>query len=110
MIDRRLFLKGLALSAAGAAIPLKSERELHRQIYDDPVVQTEGFGLAPVKREGSAMLYEAPADRYRHVVIDHGRLYLDGEQQANYLKPWIKDEDEWYVMTHRRPSYVPSTA
>ena len=106
MIDRRLFLKGLALSAAGAAIPLKSERELHRQIYDDPIVQTKGFGLAPVKREGSS----TPYDKYKHVVVEHGRLYLDGEQQACYLKPWIKDEDAWYIMTHQRPSYVPRTA
>lgn len=81
MTTRRLFLKGLCLSAAGATLPLLSERELHRQIYDDPVVQEVGFGLAPVKREGSAMLYEAPARRY------------------------LTGPGEHYIMTHYPPSY-----
>ncbi len=74
MTTRRLFLKGLCLSAAGATLPLLSEREAHRHIYDRPVVQEEGFGLAPVKREGSAMLYEASPNRY------------------------LTDSDSWYIM------------
>ena len=60
-MNRRHFLKGLAASAAAATVAIKTERELHRQIYDRPVVQTEGFGLIQAKPEGGRMLYEAPS-------------------------------------------------
>ena len=54
-MNRRRFLKGLAASAAAVTVAIKTERELHRHIYDRPVVQAEGFGLAPLKQEGSTI-------------------------------------------------------
>ncbi len=93
MTTRRLFLKGLCLSAAGATLPLLSEREAHRQIYDDPVVQEVGFGLAPVKAEGTKVAYDQP-------------LCPCGQYHDDYVPSrYLTDDDAWYIMTHRKPTY-----
>ena len=74
------------MSAAAATVAVKTERELHRHIYDRPTVQTKGFGLAQVKPEGGRMLYD----------------------DTEWLKPFAKDENEWFMMTHRKPTYITS--
>jgi len=75
-MNRRLFLKGLVASAAAATVAIKTERELHRQIYDRPVVQDTGFGLAQAKPEGSTIGF-------------YGTMPVD----------------QRYIMTHRKPTY-----
>jgi len=98
-VNRRLFLKGLCLSAAAATVTLRTKGRGDYQIYDDPTVQTEGFGLAPVKAEGTSVLYD------RHGAVHHQPRCPCGQYHDDYLKPWIKDEDEWYIMTHRAPAF-----
>ncbi len=63
-MNKRQFLKGLLASAAAATVTIKTERELHRHIYDRPTVQTEGFGLAPLKAEGTSVPYDPVVPPY----------------------------------------------
>lgn len=64
LLSRRTLLKGAAsgiVASAAASFSIRSKREQHRRIYDRPTVQTSGFGLARVKREGEHVPYDPGA-------------------------------------------------
>lgn len=93
MITRRNLLKGaaagvVASAAAATLIRLSSERAKFRQVYDRPMVQTEGFGLAPIKREGG-FYYVDPADdpANRSWYGQHAPHLLDRSAPLMYHSP-----------------------
>ncbi len=98
-MDRRLFLKGLALSAAGATIPLKSERELHRHIYDDPLIQEEGFGL---HRALPHKMVETPEVHGFNLAP----VKAEGQQVEYDTRRYLTGPNEWYIM-RRHSTYGP---
>jgi len=68
MITRRTLLKGLAAASAAALVPTLSKGRGDYQIYDDPIIQTEGFGLAQVKPEGGTYRPDPMGSKARAVI------------------------------------------
>ncbi len=85
MITRRTLLKGLAASAAAAAVTVR--------ITGDTA---PGFGLAQVKAEGTSVPYDM-AFQDKH--------WPRGRYTANR---YLTDNDAWYIFTHRHPSLITS--
>ena len=85
MINRRTLLEGLGAASAAAALPLSHW----------PQETAGGFGLAQVKAEGTSVPYDPAVNPLEHITP----LYAD---------PRLTDDESWYLMTHRAPSYITS--
>lgn len=112
MISRRTLLKGAAAASVAALVPTLSKR-YHRywierapkgrgdyQIYDRPTVQTEGFGLAPLKAEGTSVPFD---ERHNAPSHPHGVVHLNAHHFPRPSEPYITQDfgngNVWYSLT-----------
>lgn len=111
MISRRTLLKGAAAASVAALVPTLSKR-YHRywierapkgrgdyQIYDRPTVQTEGFGLAPLKAEGTSVPYDdmIDASRWQKNTVHLNAAHFPKPTRPHTVRDF-GDGNVWYAL------------